>query len=200
MADKPDSFWKNVIFSDETMISLNSFSLANRVRRFPWTNPYSPKLVSPSVKHPLAVMFWGCFSFDGSSSLEPVSGYMNKVKYMETLERNLVPIIAENSIFQDDSAPCHRAKVVDQWFQEKAIARLEWPGNSPDLNPIENFWSILKRKLAGYKISNKRELIAAVNVEFQKIVQNETLVQNLVLSMKNRIRDVIKNKGYATKY
>ena len=46
-----------------------------------------------------------------------------------------------------DGAPCHRAKVTTNFLREN-IAVLEWPGNSPDLNPIENLWEVPKDEVA----------------------------------------------------
>lgn len=41
--------------------------------------------------------------------------------------------------FQDDSAPCHRAKMVKEFLREQEyVTALSWPGNLPDVNPIEN--------------------------------------------------------------
>ena len=51
-------------------------------------------------------------------------------------------------IFQQDNAPCHRAKIVSEWFESKNIEHLTWPPNSPDLNCIENLWSWLDKEIA----------------------------------------------------
>ena len=51
----------------------------------------------------------------------------------------------EAFIFHQYSAPCHVAAVCKKWFQDNHIPLLEWPGNSPYLNPIENLWSRLKK-------------------------------------------------------
>ncbi len=50
-------------------------------------------------------------------------------------------------IFQQDLAPAHSAKATSTWFKDHGIPVLNWPANSPDLNPIENLWGIVKRKM-----------------------------------------------------
>ncbi len=50
-------------------------------------------------------------------------------------------------IFKQDLAPTHTAKGTKNWFNDNDVTVLDWPANSPDLNPIENLWSIVKRKM-----------------------------------------------------
>ncbi len=50
-------------------------------------------------------------------------------------------------IFQQDLAPAHTAKGIKSWFNGHGVTVLDWPANSPDLNPIENIWGIVKRKM-----------------------------------------------------
>ena len=47
-----------------------------------------------------------------------------------------------------DNAPCHTARLVKDFFTQESISVLPWPAQSPDLNPIENLWALIKRKLA----------------------------------------------------
>ena len=65
-------------------------------------------------------------------------------------------------IFQQDLAPAHTARSTKTWFDAHAITVLDWPANSPDLNPIENLWGILKRKMRGTRPNNKEELTASI--------------------------------------
>ena len=51
---------------------------------------------------------------------------------------------AESAILMEDGAPIHRAKAPEKWRDESSVGKLEWPANSPDLNPIENVWAKMK--------------------------------------------------------
>ncbi len=63
-------------------------------------------------------------------------------------------------IFQQDLAPAHTAKGTKSWFSDHGVTLLDWPANSPDLNPIENLWGIVKRKMRDthIAISQKTEI------------------------------------------
>ena len=126
---------------------------------------------------------------------------MNSEKYIETLEKVVKPLNEFNQelIFQDDSAPCHRSKKVREYKEKHKLDSLDWPGNSPDLNPIENLWSLLKGKIGRILVKNKAELKRIINEKFTAYVSQE-YINCLIDSMPKRISECIKNKGYVTKY
>jgi hypothetical protein len=55
----------------------------------------------------------------------------------------------KNAVFQDDSAPIHRAGTAQPWFekQEGELQHLPWPAQLSDLNIIEPLWSVLETKV-----------------------------------------------------
>ena len=100
------------------------------------------RYLQPTVKHPPSVMVWGCFSSQGRGGLYflPKGQTMNASRYISVLDDHLLHFMSIHgcTTFQQDSAPCHKANSVMNWFQTKKVRVVKWPGNSPDLNPIEN--------------------------------------------------------------
>ena len=195
------AMWSKVTFSDESTFEQFG-SYRHRVRR-PIDSRYDPRYTIPTMKHPQKQMIWGCFSAFGRGSLYFIDPKetVNAERYIDILSMKLKTSmrIAGTNVFQQDSAPAHTAKTVKKWFDDNGVEVLDWPGNSPDLNPIENLWRILKRKLAQKAPKN----LADVRYWLTKIWCTEIsrdLCQSLVNSMPKRINDVIKNKGYSTKY
>ena len=98
-----------------------------------------------------------------------------------------------------DSAPCHKARKVTRYLEQKQINILEWPGNSPDLNPIENCWHRMKKNMSQKKTPN----LGSLQDELKKVWCQEMTTEyfrNLSDSMPKRLQMVIKNKENMTKY
>uniref|UniRef100_A0A9J7XDV8 Tc1-like transposase DDE domain-containing protein n=1 Tax=Cyprinus carpio carpio TaxID=630221 RepID=A0A9J7XDV8_CYPCA len=104
----------------------------------------------------------------------------------------------EDFVFQHDLAPAHSAKTTGKWFTDQGITVLNWPANSPDLNPIENLWDIVKRKLRDTRPNTLDELKAAIEASWASITPQQC--HRLIASMPRRIEAVISAKGFPTKY
>ena len=72
---------------------------------------------------------------------------------------------------------------------------LDWPGNSPDLNPIENLWAIIKRRLLEQDCSTMSQLIEAIISIWFRDDEIVKTCQKLIESIPERISQVIKNRG-----
>jgi hypothetical protein len=79
------------------------------------------------------------------------------------------------------------------------VKTLPWPGNSPDLNPIENLWMCIKYRLRKNNVTTLKSLKEIIEKIWYEDLPIENL-KTLVDSMPNRIKEVIKSKGAATKY
>ena len=150
-----------VIFSDESNFQLCPTPSRLMVRRRPG-EAYKPQCLAPTVKFGGgSVMIWGCFSKAGIGQMRYCEGRMNEATYKVILEENLLPSAltmfpnSEECFFQQDNAPCHTARSVKVWMKDHQIRTLSWPAQTPDLNPIENLWNVIKRKMDGHKPSNK---------------------------------------------
>ncbi|KAL0193782.1 hypothetical protein M9458_012078 [Cirrhinus mrigala] len=128
---------------------------------------------------------------------------VNAAVYQDVLEHCMLPAADQlygdaDFIFQQDLAPAHSAKATSTWFKEHAIPVLNWPANSPDLNPIENLWGIVKRKMRYARPNNAEELKATIRATWALITPEQC--HRLVDSMPRRIAAVIQAKGAPTNY
>ena len=152
-------------------------------------------------------MFWSCFSWFGLRPIISLIGSVTGKTYREILETYAVPTLKEQSrkvkkklVFQEDNAPVHTAKIAQDFLLSSKVERLSWPPQSPDLNPIEELWSIVESGLRKRKpeASNIQELEKMIIKEWKSIPKE--IYRKLINSMPSRIYAVISAKGGHTKY
>jgi hypothetical protein len=103
-------------------------------------------------------------------------------------------------VFQHDNDPKHTAGITKTWLSESGLTVLDWPAQSPDLNPIEHLWAELKRRLRNRPNlpSSLPNLWEAVQEEWEAIPQD--FCMRLISSMPSRVSDVLKTKGGHTSW
>ena len=198
--------WKRVIWSDGTKI--NRFCSGGHA--WYWARDGESRQdrhIKQTVKHGGgSIMIWGCMTAQGPGYLCKIEGTMDQHLYKSILEDELSKTIeyyrmdVDKVMFQHDTDSKHRATSVQEWLANQSFEVLEWPSQSPDLNPIEHLWAHLKRQLNTYESPSKGmlELWERVEDEWNKI--DSEVCMRLIESMLMRISALLKAKGSWTKY
>ena len=193
--------WQNVVFSDEKKFNLDGPDGFHCY----WHDLRREKLIfSKRLQNGGSVMIWGGFSSKGKTSLVFIETTIDSIKYQEILRRNLIPFgshfHSNDYIFQQDNAPCHASRSTIEWLENKGIDVMSWPPYSPDLNPIENLWGYLSRKVYedGKQYSTVRELKDSLIKAWNEIPLS--YLQNLVNSMPSRLFEISKSQGASINY
>jgi hypothetical protein len=203
LLNKPISFWKRVIWSDEKKFELFGAKRRVIVYRRPGER-YELKYLKPTIKHGGgSLMLWGCLSYYGGGALEIINGKMNQYVYRSILEDNLqfsadLMGIGDRFVFQQHLDPKHTATAARDFLEENNIDVLNWSPQSPDLNIIEHAWEYLDTHVPTTARSNKISFMKALRETWDQLPQD--YIKTLVESVPRRLQAIINAKGAPTRY
>ena len=208
--------WIHWIFSDECSVERGTGKRPQWVWRHTG-QAYDKDKVQPTNKSKdVSVMVWAAISKDQLSDLIVMRRDMSSRNqgytansYIDALQLGLLSIWEPSKIFQQDNARIHTANKTKAFFREINLNWLvDWPPHSPDLNPIEHVWNLLKQKL--YQLFPEAETWSGSHEAIQERIEDvliaswaqidRRIVYNLIESMPRRVQAVIDAEGWYTKY
>lgn len=197
--------WSKVLFSDECRILLNQIDGRQRLWRREGERYNQLNFETTVAYGGGSIMVWGGICLGARTDLVVFDrGSLTADRYiLEVLEENVVPFapfIGDGFVLMQDNARPHTALRTREYLNDVNIAVMEWPARSPDMNPIEHVWDLLKRGVKSRIPApvTLGELRNAVLEEWQALSQ-ET-IDNIILSMPRRVETLIRARGGNTRY
>jgi len=194
----PASFWNSVIFTDECSVSLhcNKRQYVRRPAKTKFVHRYTSKVVKYGGK---SLLIWGAIKYDGTRLLVKCPDRLNSEGYQDILRCHFLPFYDAEEILQQDNAPCHRSKSTMTFIENSNICLIsDWPAQSPDINIIENLWSILKRNITRCRMNTIDDLWEECQRQWMAIPTES--IQHLYHSIPSRLLSVVRNKGMNIPY
>jgi transposase len=195
--------WQQVIFADEKCFYGKGFCGRIWVRREKGA-ALEPQYTIHKQAHPVKVNVWACFSAAGQGYIHIFNENFDGKLFTKIIRKNLAHVAdstlppGEQRYFLMDNAKTHKGEAAKRELHNASFITLDFPPYSPDLNPIENLWSILARRVEQRTCETAAELRSVIQGEWDKI--EPELLHKLAHSMPARCRAVIDAAGWHTKY
>jgi transposase len=194
--------WRHTLFTDEKHFT--TFSPPNRRNDVIW-DERGIEFVFEKVKHPPQIRFWGGISYFGKTALVEYEGTINSERYIDIIKNQQASIYSMFGRtpfwFQQDGATAHTSSASQNFLRQTFAHFLEkgqWPANSPDLNVIENLWSIINDRVWARDPKGVNEMRTIILEEWNSL--EPEILENLVDSMTHRLQECIDRNGTWTSY
>jgi transposase len=193
--------WSLVLFSDESHVEMGEHGQI-WVRR-PVGDPYDPEYMAHKEPHPDRVSIWACISSRGLGAIHIFTQNLDAKLMKQIVQKHLIKTAQRlfppgNWWLLWDNDKKHKSILVQTWLHRWGINRIDFPPYSPDLNPIENFWNDLKRRIETHNATNIAELQEHIMIEWNNT--DPDFLAKIADSMPDRCRAVVASGGHKIPY
>jgi transposase len=193
--------WSRVFFSDETHFYLGHHG-RTYVRR-PVGMSHDSKYMRQEKQLHGKVSLWGCICAEGLGHAELYAGSLDSTRHRDILRHSLIKSFREFYphgpwYFQQDNVRFHTTPETVTYLHEKGVTLIEWPPWSPDLNPIENLWNVLKARVYARFPQTMEEMEQFIREEWDSTDLN--FISHICRSMPRRLQLLLDNNGHKISY
>lgn len=190
--------WSKVIYTDES-----SFWLSNPLTHT-WCTAEN-RLIARTVKHPQKLHLYGAFCERGFGTLVIFTRILTAERMCDLYQKALLTTANKyygtgnrDWLLLEDNDPKHKSRLCTQWKERHDVHEMFWPPQSPDCNPIENVWALLKARLKGKTFRSLTHLGNFLKRQWKSFPTE--YAKNLSQSMPSRCARVIEKQGEWIKY
>jgi transposase len=195
--------WKKIFFTDECAMNVGGTAGNVWVTRKAGEE-FTETCIRPKFRKFSLCMVWAGISGYGKSPII----FWDKKKWGNITAKGYTTHIVPHAqgylaahpdtMMMEDNAPVHKARHTQAHMELVGITVFGWPPSSPDMNPIENLWQILKQRIAARQVRTEAEMRQAVQEEWDNIEFSE--IMKLVETMPHRVADLIAVMGGCTRW
>jgi transposase len=193
--------WARVFFSDEC-----NFYLGHHGRvhvQCPIGASHDAEYLHAAPQLHGKVSLWGCICAEGLGHAELYAGALDSTRHRDILRHSLIPSFRQFYpdgpwFFQQDNVRFHTTPDTVTFLHEKGVTLIDWPPWSPDLNPIENLWNVLKARVYARFPQTMEEMEQFIREEHA--ASDLTFISRICRNMPRRLRLLLANKGHKIPY
>jgi hypothetical protein len=193
--------WARVFFSDECNLYLGHHG-RTYVRR-PVSMSHDPKYTRQEKQLHGKVSLWGCICAEGLGHAELYAGSLDSTRHRDIPRHSLIPAFRQFYpdgpwYFQQDNVRFHTTPDTVTYLHEKGVTLIDWPPWSPDLNPIENLWNVLKARVYARFPQTMEELEQFIREEHAAV--DLKFISHICRNMPRRLQLLLDNNGHKIRY
>jgi transposase len=184
-------FRGKVVFSDEKL-----FDVCDHGAQWEWVPKGQRPQTRGITRYVPRIHVWAMIGIGIKCLVFLPEGNLTAELYIRhVLSRHVAPLLQNTDvIFMQDGAPAHRASRTMDYLARKNVRVIDnWPPRSPDLNPVENLWAILQRKVSDRGPQTKEHLKQFVQEAWDALEQE--FVDSFVRSFQSRCEAIFLRQG-----